>query len=238
MFRDIVLLAVGAFFGLGATMTATVAPTYLPNMPPWAVHWLFWGGIAIMSTMLIDGLFLLAVKPNWTTATLFNSGLFLLSGAIINHVAPTLSQKDEVLRRLIAYGRLDLIIPWNENSPQFQGNNIGVQNVSNDTITAWVKFVNADIDGTQIMTSSAPSSPVIIPQTQGTLFQSRRTSPENQPISLDANTITVEFEVDYDTIPESGVRRSYRKIAYHLNWVNGKKSAPLLEPKTLDEWER
>jgi hypothetical protein len=43
MFREIILLAVGAVFGLGATMTAAVAPIYLPNMPPWAVHWLFWG---------------------------------------------------------------------------------------------------------------------------------------------------------------------------------------------------
>jgi hypothetical protein len=45
------------------------------------------------------------------------------------------------LRRLIAYGRLDLIIPWNGKIPQFHGYNVS------DTITARVMFSNANVDG-------------------------------------------------------------------------------------------
>jgi len=143
----------------------------------------------------------------------------------------------KTLKRMIAYGRLDLIVPWNGKAPQFHGYNIGVQNVSDDTITAWVMFLNADVDGTKIM-ASPESSPTIIPQTQGIIFQSRRTPEDDAPISMDAKAITVEFEVDYNTIPETGVRRSYRKMTYPLDWANGKNSAPLLQPQTVDEWEK
>jgi hypothetical protein len=111
------------------------------------------------------------------------------------------------LRRLIAYGRLDLIVPWNGTAPQFHGYNVGVQNVSDDTITAGLIFLNADVDGAQVVASLA-SSPTIISQTQGTIFQIRRTSPDDAPISMDANKITVEFEVDYDTNP----RERYSQI--------------------------
>jgi hypothetical protein len=141
------------------------------------------------------------------------------------------------LRRLIAYGRLDLIVPWNGIAPQFHGYNVGVQNVSDDTITARMMFLNADVDGTQVMVTGA-SLPTIISQTQGNIFVCRRDQLEDAPISMDAKIIMIEFEVDYDTIPESGGRRSYRKIAYPLNWANGKNSAPLLQPQTVEEWER
>lgn len=57
-------------------------------------------------------------------------------------------------------------------------------------------------------------------------------------IPLETKEIIFEFEIDYDTIPETGIRRSYRKIAYPLNWANGKSNAPLIEPNILDEWEK
>jgi hypothetical protein len=77
---------------------------------------------------------------------------------------------------------------------------------------------------------------VIVPQTQGQTFQIKRN--EDAPISMDAGAIIIEFEIDYDTIPESGVRKSYRKLAYPLNWANGKNNPPLFEPKTVAEWEK
>ena len=77
MLREIVLLALGAIFGLGATMTAAVAPAYLPNMPPWAVHWLFWGGIALMAIMTVDAGCLILWRPRSMTALFLDLGLFL-----------------------------------------------------------------------------------------------------------------------------------------------------------------
>jgi hypothetical protein len=96
--------------------------------------------------------------------------------------------------------------------------------------------VRADIDGESVLETGEPGKPVIIPQTQGSLFHISRN--EDTAVSLDAKAITVEFEVSYDTIPETGIRRSYRKFTYPLNWANGKTSPPLLEPKQIDEWEK
>jgi hypothetical protein len=55
------------------------------------------------------------------------------------------------LRRLIAYGSLNLIVPWNGKAPIFHGYNVRVDNVSDDTITAHVAFINAYIDDVLIM---------------------------------------------------------------------------------------
>jgi hypothetical protein len=98
--------------------------------------------------------------------------------------------------------------------------------------------LNADIDGIKVLTITDPGAPVIIQQTAATRFQTWRNDQDVSITPLEAKAITVEFEIDYDTTQRVGVRRSYRKIMYNLNWANGPTSAPLLESKTVDEWER
>jgi len=230
-----------AFIGIGATLMLAIPPPGWPKIPLPLVHILIVIGAVLTIIGAIVAVFgMWPVIPNPKPAILGMGISILLFGACAAWfwIIPESSFSPErPLRRLIAYGRLDLIVPWNGSSPQFHGYNVGVQNVSSDTITARVMFINVDVDGTKVMSSTA-SQPVIIPQTQGTIFQGRHNLTEDVPVSMDAKKITVEFEVDYDAIPESGIRRSYRKIAYPLNWANGKNSAPLLEPQTVDEWER
>ena len=73
MGREIILLGVGGFFGLGATITAFAAPTYLPNMLPWAIYWLFWGGLALMALMVVDALLLLVCRAEvWASRPFFS----------------------------------------------------------------------------------------------------------------------------------------------------------------------
>jgi hypothetical protein len=165
-------------------------------------------------------------------------GVALLVGCSIAFIQndKTLSS-ETILKRLIAYTGYNLVIPWNGAESKFHGCNITVQNVSGDTITARLMFLNVDIDGTKVLVIP-PGNQVIIQQTTGTIFQTWRDDPEDAHIPLDAKAITMEFEFNYDTIPEGGLRRSYRKIAYSLNWANGKNSAPLLEPHIVEEWER
>jgi hypothetical protein len=55
MLRDIVLLGLGAVFGLGTALAAMAAPLYFPNAPSWVWHWMFWIGIALMVLMIADG---------------------------------------------------------------------------------------------------------------------------------------------------------------------------------------
>ena len=87
MLREIILLALGAVFGLGATMTGAVAPAYL-NLSSWALHWLFWGGIALMAAMAIDAACLLLWRPQLMTALYFNIGLLFLAAAAVNQLSP------------------------------------------------------------------------------------------------------------------------------------------------------
>ena len=70
MFREIILLGVGAIFGLGTAMTSMAAPSYFPNMPSWVWYWLFWGGIALMALMVSDAICVLVWRPSGWNLTL------------------------------------------------------------------------------------------------------------------------------------------------------------------------
>jgi hypothetical protein len=85
--REIVLLALGALFGLGATMTATVAPAYL-NLSTGVAYWLFWGGIALMALIAIDASCLPLWRPRLMSALLFNVGFLFLAAAAISQLSP------------------------------------------------------------------------------------------------------------------------------------------------------
>ena len=92
MLRTMVLLVVGSLFGLGATVTGAVVPIYIPNMPSWAVHWLFWGGIALVGLMVIDGVLLFfgagSLRENWLQVLSINVGCVLVFAGFISYHAP------------------------------------------------------------------------------------------------------------------------------------------------------
>jgi hypothetical protein len=232
-----------AFVGIGITLMVALPPPWWPKMPPPLVHiGVIVGALLTVVGVIITvfGLWPVLPSPRIPVLGMGFAGLIFCACALWFWVIPetrfSIEGPIKPLRRLIAYSRLDLIAPWDGKAPKLHGYNVRVDNVSSDTITSRIMFVRADVDGEQIMATAEPGSPVIIPQTQGSTFQVRGTN--DLPISLDAKAITVEFEVNYDTIPETGLRRSYRKMVYPLNWANGKENAPLLEPKTIDEWEK
>jgi hypothetical protein len=53
MLKDVVILAIGALFGLGAAMAALAAPSHFPNKPAWVWYWTFWGGVTLMVLMVL-----------------------------------------------------------------------------------------------------------------------------------------------------------------------------------------
>jgi hypothetical protein len=91
MAREIIILAVGALFGLGTTITALVAPAYLP-VPMSSIHWLFWGGIALCGLMIIDsGIMILwagALRENWLPLCLINFGFICVVAGFTLHYSP------------------------------------------------------------------------------------------------------------------------------------------------------
>jgi hypothetical protein len=93
MLKDIIILAIGAIFGLGATMAGVAAPSYFPSTPSWVWHWLFWGGIALMGLMLIDGIWLLIQRPSLRSAALVNCGLLLVIAGVISEFDDRSSSK-------------------------------------------------------------------------------------------------------------------------------------------------
>jgi hypothetical protein len=150
--------------------------------------------------------------------------------------AETLAAKP--LKRLIAYGSFALDAQWKNNAAWLHGFRVRVNNVSDDTITANVQSLAVKIDDNIAIQLDKPGTPIIIPQTQGTDFQAHLTE-EDKPILPDAKSISVEIEVDYNTIPETGVRRSYKKLSFPVNWANGTDQPPLLNSHTIvDEWEQ
>jgi len=229
-----------AFVGIGITLMVALPPPWWTKMPPPLVHI----GVIVGTLLTVVGV-IIAVFGMWPVLPspkipLLGMGVafvIFVGCALWFWVVPDKSFLIELakpLKRLIAYN-LTLVTQWNGHNPLMHGYNIRVDNVSSDTITAKVVFVRADVDGSPTLVTGQ-GSPVIIPQTQGSMFQA--TLNEDAVLSLDAKAINVEFEISYDTIPETGVRRSYRKLSYPLNWANGKSSAPLLEPQTIDEWEK
>jgi hypothetical protein len=89
MLREIILLSIGAIFGLGATMVGLAAPSHFPNTSPLVWHWLFWGGITLMALMVVDGALILFWsddgRPKLYPALLLNFAFCLAAVALIWH---------------------------------------------------------------------------------------------------------------------------------------------------------
>jgi len=92
MARDIILLGLGAIFGLGTALVAMAAPLYYPNAPAWTWHWMFWAGIVLMVLMIVDAGFLLAFSRAIQAgpAILGNAAITALAAAIIWQAQPRL----------------------------------------------------------------------------------------------------------------------------------------------------
>jgi len=231
-----------AFIGIGVTFMLALPPPGWPRMPPPLVHI----GIIIGATLTIIGAIIAIfgmwpVFPNPKIPVLgmgLTALLFVVCMAWFWVVPEKSFPPANPLKRLIVYRGFDLIVPWSGTEPKFHGYNILVFNVSNDTITARQMFLNVDIDDVTVLAIPESGAQVIIQQTSGKLFGVKTNAPEDVPISMDAKAITVKFEIDYDTIPESGIRKSYRKFIYPINWANGKNNPPLLEAQNVDEWEK
>lgn len=90
MLKEIVLVAIGAAFGLGTALAAMAAPLLFPNAPSWVWHWMFWSGIALMVLMVADGAFLLIFGRalHFGPSALANFALAALAIAVIWQTMP------------------------------------------------------------------------------------------------------------------------------------------------------
>ena len=167
-----------AFAGIGLTLMLALPPPWWPKMPPSLVNI----GLVIGLTLTIVGV-ILAVFGVWSLIPTPKIAVLGMAVAVVLFaafagwfwLAPGKSiviadEEKKPLKRLIAYGNLDLIVAWNGSAPLFHGYNIRVNNVSDDTITAKIKFVRASVDMNLVM-ASHETDKVIIPQTQGSTFQ-------------------------------------------------------------------
>jgi hypothetical protein len=227
--------------GIGIALMLALPPPGWPKMPSPLVHiGIIFGGVLLALGIIITVFGIWGALPNPKIAAL-GMGFAVLAFVgfgIWFWIAPNSLSIAPPLKRLIAYNDLSLNAPWDGKSVAFHSFDLRVANVSGDTITARITSLKIDVDGTDVLVGSYPAQPIIVPQTQSANFQMFRNNGDF-PISIDAQNITIEFEVDYDTIPESGIRRSYRKLLFPVNWANGKNNPPLLNSHTtITEWEK
>ena len=112
-----------------------------------------------------------------------------------------------------------------------------IRNVGDDTITLSIPRFDVTFDG-QAAFSAPTEKPLVLQQTQVATFQARPPEP-GIIIPRTAKLLTIDLEVDYDTIPKTGVRRSIRHVEYDVNFANGLNSPPLLNsPRITDADER
>jgi hypothetical protein len=150
---------------------------------------------------------------------------------------PPLPKKFPELKRMIAYQRPDIeIASLGPNSFGVSGFSLPTSNVGTDTLSMWIEQIVVIVDGQKIMEGKIGAK-TIVPQSQSMPYDLKRIEGPF-PISVDSKLVTVEFEVDYDTVPATGIRKSYRKVAYPLNWANGSNSSPQHEATMLDQWEK
>jgi len=118
-----------------------------------------------------------------------------------------------------------------------KGINVLATNVGSDELRMKVKFMHVWIDDQLIITCPDAG--------WGVISQTQHTAPGCKydgmgiPIPPSATKITADFEFDYDTIPETGIRSSYRKMSMAVTWNNGKNNPPLLgDAQRVEERER
>ncbi len=141
---------------------------------------------------------------------------------------PAATPQQAPLKRLIAYENptpiQDCKSQDNKTKFLFDGFAFRLNNVSADTISLKVDFIRAVLNGKEIM-NGCTTGWSIVAQTQGISPQCR-IIPDGIALSEDNKTISLEFEVSYDTIPVTGIRKSYRKMVYSVNWGNDPSNPP------------
>lgn len=163
-------------------------------------------------------------------------GLIILTAAVPSYVGINHWLNGELLKREIAYDNIVMRTEVEGGVFKFLGFDFRLNNVGTDTIVVNANFMNIDVDGTRLITGGM-SDKTIIPQTQGIDGFGVHVE-KGIPLSFDTKIITAEFEIDYDTIPASGIRKSYRKYSYGLTWPNGKNNNPTLISSIISEYEK
>jgi hypothetical protein len=138
------------------------------------------------------------------------------------------------LKRLIAYEGISLEFASVPGGIALSGLNLPVRNVGSDTIKIHIQSVTVGVN-TETPLRLGPFPGTILPQTQLFPYHFKF---EAGPLQDASKTVFVAFEVDYDTIPPTGQRRSYKKIAFPLSWPNGHNNAPQTEASIVDQWEQ
>jgi len=147
------------------------------------------------------------------------------------------TNKPKPLSRMLAYALTVPEIQLGPGGPRLVGFQAAMNNVGTEPVVVAMPFLKVSIDNRAILSCPGHSTEIIQPTESGGT-DCRNQTGADPTLTLDTKTIIVDLEVHYDTLPESGVRRSYRKIEFEISWPNGITGKPDLARKILDEWER
>lgn len=134
----------------------------------------------------------------------------------------------------IRVNNVRFIMPWSKFGLYFRYFSISSANIVYDKATVRLLYLNIEFDGVQI--ARIGSSVRIVQKGYSAVFEGRVPS-ASIVASPSTKVITLEFEIDSDTTPEMNVRRSYRKLAYHITWPSGTGGDPSISQELLAERE-
>jgi hypothetical protein len=138
------------------------------------------------------------------------------------------------LKRFIAYENISVEFTAKEGGFSISGFNLPVRNAGDDTIEINVERFSIGVNE-EVPFKLGSFKRTFLPPTQTMPWHFSLSSSNLAP---ESKVINVEFEVDYDTTPATGMRRSYKKLAFAIIWPNGMTNAPQTVTSITDEWER
>jgi hypothetical protein len=237
----------------GVAMMA--APEYLKLEPPYSGV-LFWGGLIVFFVTIIvvvalslhdEGAKKRVVGPILTMALgslILGAGVawYFWPGAITGSQSERSSYQDLFkksppsdtlhLVRSLAFDQFAPAIIQEPNGPFLHGFGGRVNNVGQDMLYWHIEEFHLYLSKDELIGGAGNSWTYLSP-TQGANINFKL--PNDMPIAIGTEYITLEMIIKYDTVPSTGIRTSFRKTQYNLNWVNG--NSPLIEPHVVDQRE-
>lgn len=131
------------------------------------------------------------------------------------------------LKPLVAYPFRDLLLKPAPQGVFLQGFNLVIMNESDETLVGKMTHERILADG-QIVVGRGCEADLGVIELKSGATSSCTPKEGDFLLAPGTKTITVEFGIEYDTVPRTGVRHSYRELTYDLNWADGPNKLPTL----------
>lgn len=140
--------------------------------------------------------------------------------------------------KLVAYGEGVIDFPFSDGSISLNGYSFQIRNVSQGGVEATLARLTVTVQGVPVLSRRDKKIGYIDPQNTVTISEIRSAAEGPVPIPRGTPSVSVEYEVNYDSVPKSGRRTSIRKEEHRFDWTTGPRSAPHVAVQSLERSEQ